>query len=78
MLEYIKVFTLKQFPDLGRFLAVDAYNQPDVLKFYLKNGFAFVFSSEEQEKEYLKKSTENFESLHTRQMFYDLMRGKIN
>jgi GNAT superfamily N-acetyltransferase len=76
LLKYIVYFCNKQFPNLGRFLVVDAYNRFDVLKFYQKNGFAFVFSSEEQEKEYLKKSTDNAEPLHTRQMFYDMMRGK--
>jgi predicted GNAT family N-acyltransferase len=76
LMKYIVFFCNKQFPDLGRFLVVDAYNKPDVLKFYLKNGFAFVFSSEEQEKEYLKKSVGSSEPLHTRQMFYDMMRGK--
>ena len=76
LMAYIKFFTVKQFPDLGRFLVIDAYNKSEVLKFYLKNGFAFVFSSEEQEKEYLKKSAGSSEPLHTRQMFYDMMRGK--
>ena len=76
LLKYIKLFTLKEFPYLGRFLVIDAYNKPDVLNYYQKNGFIFVFSSEEQEREYLKKSVESSESLHTRQMFYDMMRWK--
>ena len=32
-----------------RFVVVDAVNDPDVLKFYQKNGFVFLFTSEEQE-----------------------------
>ena len=77
LLKYIVYFCNKQFPHLGRFLAVDAYNQPSVLKFYQKNDFAFVFSTEEQERECLKKADSNAEPLHTRQMFYDMMRRHI-
>jgi hypothetical protein len=53
---------------------VDAYNNPAVLNFYLKNDFSFVFSTQEQERENMQKSTSDTEPLRTRQMFYDIMR----
>jgi len=74
LLNYIKMFSLEKFPYFGRFLVVDAYNKPDILSFYEKNNFKFVFSSETQEREYLKKDLKTDDTLHTRQMFYDLKR----
>ena len=34
-----------------RFIVVDAYNKENVLRFYEKNGFKFLYSTEELEKE---------------------------
>jgi len=42
----------------------------------MKNDFSFVFSTEQQEKENLKKMIARNESLRTRQMFYDMKRWK--
>jgi len=61
---------------LMRFLVVDAYNNDSVLSYYTKNDFSFVFSTEQQEKENLKKMIAGNESLRTRQMFYDMKRWK--
>ena len=61
---------------LARFLVVDAYNSDSVISFYLKNDFSFVFSTEQQEKENLKKMVAEDAILFTRQMFYDLERWK--
>ena len=41
---------------MARFLTVDAYNNPQVLAYYQKNDFSFVFSTEQQEKDNLKKT----------------------
>ena len=78
LIGFIKDFCSIQFPDFVRFLLVDAYNEPAVVKFYRKNDFIEVFSSEEQEKETYKQKTN--EPLHTRYMFYDMMhwRNKMN
>ena len=76
LLDYIKMYCAKRFPNLVRFLVVDAYNNNSVLPYYQKNDFSFVFSSEEQEKENLKKKIANDEILYTRQMFYDMKRWK--
>jgi len=43
-----------------RFMTVDAYNNPQVINFYQKNGFAFL-SEADQKKE-------------TRSMYFDLKR----
>lgn len=54
-----------------RYMIVDAYNQEKVIKFYLKCGFDFVFSTEEQEKVYASYPKE--EPLSTRLMVFDLI-----
>jgi len=74
LLEDIKAYCNVHFPCLIRFLVVDAYNSESVLSYYQKNGFSFVFSSEQQEKENLKKRIADDEILHTRQMFFDMTR----
>jgi len=53
---------------------VDAYNNNTVLSFYQKNDFSFVFSTEQQEIENLKKKIAEDDILHTRQMFFDMKR----
>jgi hypothetical protein len=50
-------------------------NEPAVLNFYLKNEFVFVFSSEEQEREYYKR-TNSDAPLRTRLMLFDMMLWK--
>lgn len=74
LLNYIKVFALEKFPNLGRFLVVDAYNRPEVLNFYQKNDFLFLFTDEKQERDNLKKTISDTSPLRTRQMFYDMKR----
>ena len=76
LMENIKFYCDLQFPQLVRFIVVDAYNNQSVLSFYQKNDFSFVFSSEQQEKENMKKMIKEDEKLHTRQMFYDMKRWK--
>ena len=76
LLEYIKYYCNFQFSNHVRFLVVDAYNNEPVLAFYQKNEFRFVFSSEQQEKDSLKKTMAENEILRTRQMFYDMKRWK--
>ena len=76
LMEDIKSYCNLRFPYLARFLVVDAYNSDPVLSYYLKNDFSFVFSTEQQEKENLKKMVSEDEILFTRQMFYDMERWK--
>ena len=78
LLSFIKDFCLTNFPHFVRYLLVDAYNEPAVLKFYQKSDFALVFFTEEQEKETYRQSPS--ETLQTRYMFYDIMqwRNRLN
>ena len=76
LMENIKYFCNSRFPHLVRFLVVDAYNINSVLSYYLKNDFSFAFSTEQQEKENLKRKIADHEVLHTRQMFFDMKRWK--
>ena len=54
-----------------RYLVVDAYNEDIPISYYKDNGFDFMFSTEEQEKQYRNIASDG--SLHTRLMFFDLM-----
>ena len=78
LIDIVKDFCLLKFPDFVRFLLVDAYNEPAIINFYIKNGFTTVFSSEEQEKKAYQQSPDV--PLQTRYMFYDMikLRDKIN
>ena len=54
-----------------RFVVVDAYNEEIPTGYYTKNGFEFLFSTEEQEKEYTGLTEED--ELSTRLMYFDLI-----
>ena len=71
LMVFIKDFCLSNFPNFVRYLLVDAYNEPAVIRFYQESYFALVFSTEEQEKETYRQSAS--EPLLTRYMFYDMM-----
>jgi ribosomal protein S18 acetylase RimI-like enzyme len=75
LLDFIKDICPALYPNLARFLFVDAYNEPSVLHYYRKNGFVTVFSVEEQERDYYKRS-DDMESLRTRFMYYDMIQWK--
>lgn len=55
-----------------RFIVVDAYNNPQTLHFYEKNGFKPLYKSEQEEREFLE--LDDSESLATRFLFFDLKR----
>lgn len=72
LLSFIKQWFVDPNNKTGcRFIIVDAYNTPATIAFYESNGFALVFPTEEHEFKY-----RNLESsvLHTRLMFFDLIR----
>lgn len=72
LLDFIKAWFIDSNNKTGcRFLAVDAYNQDGPISFYLKNDFEFLFSTEEQEKDYTGVESDN--QLKTRLMFFDLI-----
>ena len=72
LIDFIKDFCLVNFSDFVRFLLVDAYNEPAVIRFYQKNYFIPVFSTDEQEKDAYSQPPE--EDLRTRYMFYDMIK----
>jgi len=74
-LNFIKEWFLDANNKTGcRFILVDAYNDADVCKFYERNSFGFVFSTEAQEKEHFEIT--DTRPLKTRLMFYDLINHK--
>jgi GNAT superfamily N-acetyltransferase len=72
LMAVIKGFCMSNYPDFCRFLVIDAYNSPSVIKFYQKNHFLPVFSTEEQERKTYRIKPEEF--LQTRYLFYDMIR----
>jgi hypothetical protein len=52
-------------------MIVDAYNTPETIAFYVRNGFKTVFSSDLQEKEY--RHLDKDVNLTTRLMYFDLL-----
>jgi len=78
LLDFIKLLCLELNPGNCRFLVVDAYNKPEIMSFYKKNGFITVFSTEEQERDY--KNIDSSNQLKTRYLFYDMiyLKNKIS
>lgn len=56
-----------------RHLIVDAYDEPELLRFYLENGLKFFFSSLSQEMEYRSWRPEKDGKLETRLMYRDMI-----
>ncbi len=54
-----------------RFIVVDSYNEKGPLRYYSKNDFIPLFSTEEQEKKFSGLSPEN--TLKTRLLYFDLI-----
>jgi GNAT superfamily N-acetyltransferase len=74
LMDFIKIHCLATYPDFCRFLLIDAYNNPSVLNFYLRNNFSPVFSTEEQERNAYKINAT--EPLQTRYLFFDMIHWK--
>jgi len=71
-IDFIKAWFINPKNKTGcRYIVVDAYNEDIPINFYKRNGFKFLFSTEEQEREYLKLP--NGEKLKTRLMIFDLI-----
>jgi ribosomal protein S18 acetylase RimI-like enzyme len=77
LLDFIKDLCPFRYPNLARFLLVDAYNEPSVLHYYRKNGFDIVFTTDEQERNYYKRP-DTSDPLQTKFLFYDMIKQKIN
>ena len=83
IIDFIKLWFLSEENKTGcRLAIVDAKNKPNVLKFYEKNGFKYLFNREIDEDLYIKppKNEEgrkdrikNPRNLNTRLMYCDLL-----
>ena len=72
VLDFIKAWLVDPMNKTGcRFVLVDSYNQEKNFKFYERNGFKFLFSSEEQEREFRDLKPDR--PLNTRLMYFDLI-----
>ena len=72
VLDFIKSWFVEPYNKTGcRYLVVDAYNEDVPVAFYKKNGFDFMFSTEEQEKSY--RGIVSDKPLKTRLMYFDLI-----
>ena len=71
-MDFIKSWFVEPYNKTGcRYLVVDAYNEDVPVAFYKKNGFDFMFSTEEQEKSY--RGIVSDKPLKTRLMYFDLI-----
>lgn len=72
LMTFIKSWFIDEGNKTGcRFLIVDSYNEEIPLNYYLKNGFKFLFSTEQQEALYTGLT--ECEHLKTRLMYFDLI-----
>jgi len=72
LMDFIKSWFIDKDNKTGcRFIVVDSYNTENAIKYYLKNNFVFLFSTEQQEKEHMGLSSSD--ELKTRLMFFDLI-----
>lgn len=70
LMNYIKGWFVDNHNKTGcRFVVVDAYNEEIPINYYKKNGFDFLFSTEDQERECMEIEGD----LKTRIMVYDLI-----
>ena len=77
ILNYIKVWFTEEDNKTGcRFLVVDAYNKENVLNFYERNKFKYLYADEDTERQE-QHIPEDAETIYTRHMFLDLMHTEI-
>ena len=79
LLDAIKSWFIEPLNKTGcRYVVVDALNHPKVFDFYLRNGFKFLFATEEEEWTFLHgrrtaKGGTAMQPMHTRLMYFDLI-----
>ncbi len=72
LMDFIKSWFIDDANKTGcRFIVVDSYNEHKALRYYRRNGFDPLFSSENQEKEFTGLREEDV--LKTRMFFLDLI-----
>lgn len=78
LLDFIKSWFIDSLNKTGcRYVIVDAVNHPKVFEYYQRNGFKFLFSSDEEEWTFLHnkglEQTTPIEPMKTRLMYFDLI-----
>ena len=78
LLDFIKSLFIDPLNKTGcRYVIVDAVNHPKVFEYYQRNGFKFLFSSDEEEWTFLHnkglEQTTPIEPMKTRLMYFDLI-----
>ena len=78
LLDFIKSWFIDPLTKTGcRYVIVDAVNHPKVFEYYQRNGFKFLFSSDEEEWTFLHnkglEQTTPIEPMKTRLMYFDLI-----
>ena len=78
LLDFIKSWFIDPLNKTGcRYVIVDAVNHPKVFDYYQRNGFKFLFSSDEEEWVFLhnkgQEPTTPVEPMRTRLMYFDLI-----
>ena len=78
LLDFIKSWFIDPLNKTGcRYVIVDVVNHPKVFEYYQRNGFKFLFSSDEEEWTFLhnkgQASTTPIEPMKTRLMYFDLI-----
>lgn len=78
LLDFIKSCFIDPLNKTGcRYVIVDAVNHPKVFEYYQRNGFKFLFSSDEEEWTFLHNKglepTTPIEPMKTRLMYFDLI-----
>jgi GNAT superfamily N-acetyltransferase len=77
VIDYIKAWFTRADNKSGcRFLVVDAYNKPEIINFYVRNGFKHLYADENEERETF--SIDATLPLHSRMMYFDLMVAKYD
>lgn len=79
ILDAIKSWFIEPLNKTGcRYIVVDALNNPKIFDFYQRNGFKFLFSTEEEERTFLhgRRTAEekpDVQPMRTRLMYFDLI-----
>lgn len=78
LLDFIKSWFIDPLNKTGcRYVIVDAVNHPKVFEYYQRNGFKFLFSSDEEEWTFLHnkglEAATPIEPMKTRLMYFDLI-----
>lgn len=77
LMDFIKSWFIDKDNKTGcRFIVVDSYNTDNAKNYYLKNGFEFLFSTEEQEKQHM--GLNSYDELKTRLMYFDLITLEVS